>query len=108
VDALPKKEKAPLLLDDHHFKVSKVNDYGKSPFCIRKCVSNIFLRAEIVSLVHLLVTVLRPRTDLIETGCKIPILNLMRPIQILFGSLDFKTYITYEPKLLVTCSVSLK
>jgi hypothetical protein len=34
VDTLPKKERAPLLLDDHHFKVSKVNDYSKSPFYI--------------------------------------------------------------------------
>jgi hypothetical protein len=41
VDTLPKKEKAPLLLDDCHFKVSTVNDYSKSPFCIVRCVSNI-------------------------------------------------------------------
>jgi hypothetical protein len=34
VDTLPKKEKAPLLLDDHHFKVSKVIEYSKSKFCI--------------------------------------------------------------------------
>lgn len=34
VDTLPKKEKAPLLLDDHHFKVSTVEDYSTSPFYI--------------------------------------------------------------------------
>jgi len=31
VDSLPKKEKAPLLLDDCLFKVSEVNDYKKIP-----------------------------------------------------------------------------
>lgn len=86
VDTLPKKEKAPLLLDDHHFKVSKVSDYSKSAFCILRCVSNILWRAEIVSLVHLLIRVFRPRTDLIETRCKIPTLNFMRPFRFWFGT----------------------
>jgi hypothetical protein len=43
VDSLPKKEKAPLLLDDSLFKVSEVSDY-KNPwlisigmFCTQSC-----------------------------------------------------------------------
>lgn len=47
VDVLPKKEKAPLLLDDDHFKVSKVCDYSKSSISIFRCVFNLFHKAQI-------------------------------------------------------------
>jgi hypothetical protein len=108
VDTLPKKEKAPLLLDDHHFKVSTVNDYSKSPFSIPRCVSNMLWRAEIISLVHLVVTALRPSTDLIETGCKFPTLRFIRPFWYWYGLADFKSRLTDGPKLYFACSVSLK